>query len=1261
MKKKAQISIYVIIGILVLIVLSSLFFVKQTAQETQLAQSQYVFEMGPKQSSLESLIGECVKQNVIQGEILYGLRRDWSPDRIKSYIEQKLPTCIDSFAKEQKYKTNYGEINVGVEIDQEALMVYVNYPMEFSKKDSLLRFEQQEYKFPRTVMETIYPSKTTRIVSADGTMILEIPPGTIATLNGQQIDRVGIKQLDREFNALSNSVVAGMLAFNGIPNGVVFSKPIKITKFYTENELGWIPEEDLKIGFWNDYANTWVGIPTIVDLEKNKVTAEIQHFTPLVNLHCGVDGTVSNVVVENVIEHSIGMICEANPWRLNADKKTCSLVPSNYVLFAVSDDVEITTLGPDYGSTMIEQIEITTKANVVGQEQADDCTEINFLCTKEGCSSNPGCEINTEDTDTTNDDCKDECLVYSCNGKITGYTSEPISIWRNPITVQLTPDEKSSGNACVFMDGEFALKSEDVNVCGISSSEKCSGDTSPVNIKISPTPCSLGDSCEILSVTNLIENIVTFSYKITNGNAPDTCMNGGATIQLQGIGIIDAEYGCETDKETKCMPQNGAGKYQCNQCEEGYWVVSESATCDANGDGKIDDDDDCSTLGGNGGGGETTCETNEDCQPGQLCEEGKCTGELGGGGRGDSCSESSGPCSGVDMSPYIGMKITADKTLDTRDKKYCDSFGDLSSGTELILFDQTADIGGTCWVFVESQTQTDGFKPDLYVKYEQIKHLLGDNNETETCETDDDCEDGFYCDTEDLICKEEPTIITPEPIVGFYDFDFTEEISFEPPSLGYYTEENEIVTSSDYTWFIKLNYTNETNLSEVIEDNDEILGYWLVDTDCSDSINLSQMYLDYHSATNIPLITKMTKECAEQRLDENISFTDIIFFDYENNDSLLDIDTTVKFVPMLNVNGMSAYEINETSYNILANNYLGIIYYPYEDVIVDKYPYINSYGEAFCHAKEKFFEEVCDYVPELPEEIKIAFIANQGYNQSAYDVLALLTAQEPDLVVINGNLGYDSYDYWSDMMSIFDIPFIASIGASDKVDWEYYKPDIENNFNDDVVCEGITGDQMTCVFKGISFIISGVGTTFETQGHLTYINDSLKTDSEWKFCVWNKANKDLRISNKEDNDDLIFDYYDVCRKQGALIVTGYDMSYARTKTLASFEPITTEDNYNIEPERTIVFMSGLGGYANETYNCANHDTDTWWSTIFTENYYLNKGLEIAKSCDTTLNTEFNYGALFITINPNGEEHVAHSEFITVDETVIDSIDINNIN
>ena len=84
----------------------------------------------------------------------------------------------------------------------------------------------------------------------------------------------------------------------------------------------------------------------------------------------------------------------------------------------------------------------------------------------------------------------------------------------------------------------------------------------------------------------------------------------------------------------------------------------------------------------------------------------------------------------------------------------------------------------------------------------------------------------------------------------------------------------------------------------------------------------------------------------------------------------------------------------------------------------------------------------------------------------------------------------------------------------------------------------------------------------------------------------------------------------------------------------------------------MVFLSGLGGHGIDKYSCADHDTDDWWSTVFTNNYYLKNTQEIAKDCDDlSANNDFDYGALIITVN--NDENTAKAEFITTDDNIVD--------
>ncbi len=1393
--RKSQISIFIIIGLLIVVILASFFVIRQSSQDSILGQSEYVFEMGPKQSSLESLISECVKQDVIQAEILYGLRRDWSPQKIEQHMINNLPSCIDNFAKEQKYRTNYGELEVDVEIDREALIVYVSYPMEFQKQDTLLRFENKEYRFPRTVMETIDPSKTTRVVSADGTMILEIPPGTVATLHGQPVDKVGLKQLDREFNGLSNNVVAGNLGFNGIPSGTKFSQPIKIIKYYREEDIGLLHQgDDINIGYYDDILDIWIGIPTEVDIEKRKLTAEIKHFTPFATVsECG-EGAGGTITLNDVIYPHVA-VCEGwttenlewmpaetsggpnNPpldFYFECDEK--KNVEGAFIYYKAKElnDVwgGIYRESTQPGIMMSEATDLSRENNpqfdytgtywkeceqywmyTPDDEFTDEYPMPNkFSVIMNLCKEN--CPIDSTDycLDHSNENqiyCRAVYHYYVMNsGSVPSNKNEPSAIHNVEILFQ------NSGDSCIYdPDGDETVVEIQTLPCETSThGEQCLiRTTNEQQSIITITPICENDLCMIpkgqLLAGGDAGNSPTLDFNLFVTNSPDSteevCINGGATVDLSGVGSTKMEYNCENegvptyiggecyicaakdgysnpvytmalkpgegegadpipDRE-KCFDKKEGGtcaiegcyvsygENECLKCIDGHFEVVSGYDCpcrqlglnagavvasitgkvissitgktiDATNDGLCLDDFDPKnpTKKGGGGGSQTTCTTPEDCSIGQTCEEGICVPEQGGGERPEECAVvDAEQCNEFDLDKYKGEIITTDKLLDTRDRGFCDTFGDLESGAELIIMD-SAMSDGMCWIWTESQTVIDGYKPDLYVRYNDIKHLLGELNKT--CESDEDCNEGFYCNPETKECEERPEEIIIEPFVGFYDFDFEDGILFEPASLGCYREDNDIVTDDDYTWFIKLNYDEDVNLTETIEEYDEIIGYWLIDTDCSDDTNLSKLYEEYHEVTNIPLVTKMTASCAEEMLSENITFTDIILFDYNNNDDLLDIDTDVKFIPMVDVSGKTYGEINDTASAILENDYKGIVLYPYDEVNKEELDYINTYNEIFCKAKEKFLDIDCDFTPEIPEEITIAFIANQGYNESAYDVINLIVSREPDLIVLNGNLGYDSYDDWSDMMYDIDIPFIGAIGYNDIDDWnDYYKHEIEYWFDDDLSCNGLTGDQMACEFKGILFVVSGVGTTYTTENHLQFINESLKQDNKWKFCIWNKANKDMRISDKPENDDLSLDYYDICREQSSLIITGYDETYARTKLISSFTPITIQDNYNLEDGKTIVFMSGLGGHGNETYNCSFHDTNNWWSTIFSENYYLNHSVQIEKSCTEPLNDKFDYGALFVTLNSDGEEEKAKAEFITINNVTIDSIDINNIN
>ncbi|NIU00221.1 MAG: hypothetical protein GWN01_04580, partial [Nitrosopumilaceae archaeon] len=76
-----------------------------------------------------------------------------------------------------------------------------------------------------------------------------------------------------------------------------------------------------------------------------------------------------------------------------------------------------------------------------------------------------------------------------------------------------------------------------------------------------------------------------------------------------------------------------------------------------------------------------------------------------------------------------------------------------------------------------------------------------------------------------------------------------------------------------------------------------------------------------------------------------------------------------------------------------------------------------------------------------------------------------------------------------------------------------------------------------------------------------YIKNQLgKTESVWRICSWHKNMNAMQVGSKPD--DTGWEVYEECRKGGAIVATGHEHSYSRTKTLLSIENQTVDSNWN---------------------------------------------------------------------------------------------------
>ncbi len=284
---------------------------------------------------------------------------------------------------------------------------------------------------------------------------------------------------------------------------------------------------------------------------------------------------------------------------------------------------------------------------------------------------------------------------------------------------------------------------------------------------------------------------------------------------------------------------------------------------------------------------------------------------------------------------------------------------------------------------------------------------------------------------------------------------------------------------------------------------------------------------------------------------------------------------------------------------------------------------------------------------------KVAFIGDQADGQDALDVLQLIRDEGADMVIHGGDFDYgDDPNRWDDNINSVlgaDFPYFASVGNHDVGAWGGYQQKLEARLARvaDATCTGDLGVESSCHYQGLFFILSDAGTL--GSDHETYIRQELsQDDSDWSVCSWHKNQREMQVGGK--GSSVGWGPYTACREEGAIIATGHEHSYSRTKTLVSMEKQTVDPDWSdpadvrVAPGATFAFVSGLGGTSirdqerclprTYPYGCNGE-----WASIYTSD----QGAQ--------------FGALFIEFHVDGDPGKAHGYFMNVDGEIIDDFTI----
>ena len=251
------------------------------------------------------------------------------------------------------------------------------------------------------------------------------------------------------------------------------------------------------------------------------------------------------------------------------------------------------------------------------------------------------------------------------------------------------------------------------------------------------------------------------------------------------------------------------------------------------------------------------------------------------------------------------------------------------------------------------------------------------------------------------------------------------------------------------------------------------------------------------------------------------------------------------------------------------------------------------------------------------DTVKVAFTADQGVGEFSRSVLALVRDEGADLLMLQGDFGYDAntaHIWASELDEILgeDFPVLGVAGNHENFEWPLYKRFLQKKLDnlDTLDCDGDTGVKAICQF-GLLDIVQVSPGIYEVEGiaardnYAQYLTDNLSvSDKPWRICAWHKNQSNMQVGKK--NDSVGAELYEACREQGAIIATGHDHTYSRTFLLDDMlnpNVVHRESEMIIEPGASISFVSGLGGQNIRPQQ--RHDD--WWASAYTSTQNASHG------------------------------------------------------
>ncbi len=291
-QKRAQISVFIIIGILVLLVAGLVLYARQAAIANPVTPAEQI-SLSSEMASAEVFVNQCLKKVADDAIGRYGFEDTYAEINIRDAIEKEVPECTGGFAsfKEQGITITAGKPEAGVNIYPTSVSINLKYPL--SIQDGQKKGSVSEFRYAYARVKSMQTSggqvlRAASLMSTDKSEEFYFPAGIMITdYNGNPVDVVKLTEQDRSELAFPENVVSSRV-FEITPSQ--FSEPVKVTLSYPENYPN--PEE-LYVAWYDEKNGIWHGLPTTRDANRKTLTAEMEHATKVAGVKCSPGGEVN--------------------------------------------------------------------------------------------------------------------------------------------------------------------------------------------------------------------------------------------------------------------------------------------------------------------------------------------------------------------------------------------------------------------------------------------------------------------------------------------------------------------------------------------------------------------------------------------------------------------------------------------------------------------------------------------------------------------------------------------------------------------------------------------------------------------------------------------------------------------------------------------------------------------------------------------------------------------------------------------------------